>query len=714
MKKSSFRRAEPTTRLLILAVTVSIVLALVTVSCGHGRAGNSANSQLTTRNSQLSLDAILAEIDAYQPPKGVDAARFAMLKAELRRQVVAQRTGKTTSAAPTGSWDELTDLDIITNTGGTQATLAWTEKLWGDYSNNGSVDIGDIVPMVLYYGERTDEGSDDGHKLVQGDTDPEITIGDIIPIARNYGAHLVGYRIYRGQQVGSYILWETTWRPNLNTNNPDWSIDRPDPPPVSTRPSYTYVDDISGLLNKTNVRYKVIPYGDDEEGLVTGPAIMPPPGTFYISGTISWWGSGVPNVIIQATGGHSGTSGSAGLYKVFGLTNGSYTLTPNKPNWSFTPSTFQVSVSGGNVTNVNFDATPGLADTAWPKFRGNARNTGLSSHAGPQTNAVNWTYDTGSAITSSPAIGLDGTILVGSSGGVFWRFQPDGSPIWGLVASDSPFDSSPAVGADGSVYVASYDGVVRSFSTQGTGQGWRTTPGGFIASSPAIGLNGSIYIGSQDGNVYALNPGDGSTTWTRATGAEVNSSVAVGADGTIYVGSHDGYTYALYPTNGSVKWAAATGQVNESPAIGSDGTIYVGTPGGYVYALNPGDGSVKWRYAVYNWVTASPAIGPDGTVYVVVTGSLIVNNYVYALRSNGSLKWPTAMPNALMSSPAVGSDGKIYLGCGDNKVYCLNPGDGSVCWSYETGGVVTSSPAIAADGTLYVGSADGKIYAFGS
>jgi outer membrane protein assembly factor BamB len=43
-----------------------------------------------------------------------------------------------------------------------------------------------------------------------------------------------------------------------------------------------------------------------------------------------------------------------------------------------------------------------------------ANHPGLSSNVGAQTNARKWAFATGGAIYSSPAIGADGTVYVGS------------------------------------------------------------------------------------------------------------------------------------------------------------------------------------------------------------------------------------------------------------------------------------------------------------
>ena len=54
------------------------------------------------------------------------------------------------------------------------------------------------------------------------------------------------------------------------------------------------------------------------------------------------------------------------------------------------------------------------ADTPWPMFRHDLQHTGRSAYAGPETPGLKWSVTTGHFVISSPAIGADGTIYVGS------------------------------------------------------------------------------------------------------------------------------------------------------------------------------------------------------------------------------------------------------------------------------------------------------------
>ena len=305
------------------------------------------------------------------------------------------------------------------------------------------------------------------------------------------------------------------------------------------------------------------------------------------------------------------------------------------------------------------------ADEVWPMFGQNLRHTRLSPYAtGHNTGTKKWEFAAGNWIHSSPAIGSDGTLYVGSGDNKLYALNPKGTKKW-------------------------------EFAT-----------GFWIHSSPTIGPDGTLYVGSYDHKLYALNP-DGTKKWEFETGGEILSSPAIGSDGTLYLGSCDHKLYALNP-DGTKKWKFETGDVIfSSPAIGPDGTLYVGSYDNKLYALNP-DGTKKWEFATSNLIASSPAIGSDGTIYV---GSW--DRKLYALNPDGTKKWEFATSNLIDSSPAIGSDGTLYVGSGDNKLYALNP-DGTKKWEFATGSWIYSSPAIGSDGTIYVGSDDHKLYAIGS
>jgi hypothetical protein len=252
--------------------------------------------------------------------------------------------------------------------------------------------------------------------------------------------------------------------------------------------------------------------------------------------------------------------------------------------------------------------------------------------------------------------------------------------------------SSPAIGSDGTIYVGSDDHYLYALNPGGTLK-WRYQTGVNMNSSPAIGSDGTIYVGSHDHYIaglddhylYALNP-SGSLKWQFRTGDRVFSSPAIGSDGTIYVGSQGPYFYALNP-DGTQKWRYRTGDMIEpSPAIGSDGTVYVGSHDDYLYAVNP-EGTLRWRYRTGDNVVSSPAISSDGTIYV---GS--DDQYLYALNPEGTLRWRYRTGDTVKSSPVIGSDGTIYVGSADHYLYAIGPSSYSITVDVVDSGVVSKNP----------------------
>jgi len=309
-----------------------------------------------------------------------------------------------------------------------------------------------------------------------------------------------------------------------------------------------------------------------------------------------------------------------------------------------------------------------------------------------------WHFTSGRKIDSSPAIGKDGTIYVGSDDQRLYAISQNGQKKWSF-AIDAAITSSPSVGQDGTIYVGSWNNKVYAVNPDGTKR-WEFLTGRYVESSPAIGQDGTIYVGSNDDSLYAINP-DGSEKWAFHAGSLYSCSPAIGRDGTIYVGSQYGWNfYALNP-DGTVRWKYQVEEsLSNSPAIGQDGTVYVVAD--HLFALNP-DGSKKWVSNESSGIRSSPAISQDGTIYV---GGL---SELYALNPDGTKRW-AFYTGSVVGTPAIGQDGTVYVGCCDKRLYALNP-DGTKRWAFYTGGLVISSPAIGQDGTVYVGSQDNNLYA---
>jgi hypothetical protein len=126
-----------------------------------------------------------------------------------------------------------------------------------------------------------------------------------------------------------------------------------------------------------------------------------------------------------------------------------------------------------------------------------------------------------------------------------WKFSTE----WQIT-------STPAIGEDGTIYAASLDGHLYAITKKGRLK-WKFQTKDMIESSPVIAEDGTILVGSIDGRLYAINQ-VGAKEWEFKTGEAIRSSPAIGDDGTIYVGSGDNKLYALSP-DGTLKWDLSTG-----------------------------------------------------------------------------------------------------------------------------------------------------------
>ncbi len=118
--------------------------------------------------------------------------------------------------------------------------------------------------------------------------------------------------------------------------------------------------------------------------------------TYSISGTIGPIANG-PGTTVSLTGTStaSTTADSSGNFTFAGLANGSYTVTPSKAGFTFSPTSSPASISNANVTAVNFTAT---ANTTGQTLFTSQTPSSVNLSDGSSAN-----YELGTAFTSSVA-----------------------------------------------------------------------------------------------------------------------------------------------------------------------------------------------------------------------------------------------------------------------------------------------------------------------
>ncbi len=315
---------------------------------------------------------------------------------------------------------------------------------------------------------------------------------------------------------------------------------------------------------------------------------------------------------------------------------------------------------------------------------------------------VLWSFDVGRKITTSPALGQNGAVYVGSDIALY-AITNNGSVAsnkWVISASVS---SSPAIGADGTVYfVGGAGNNLFALSPDGN-QIWISVVVG-ANGGPAIGFDGALYFVAQ-GRLYALDQ-SGAIRWDCLLESDSShwvsfQSPVVGSDGVIYVGIAD-KLYAVSP-DGTNKWSANLGlAIESSPAIGGGATLYVAAGPLYAFALN---GTNLWAVSPDSRrFDGAPSIGAENSIYVGGYQSHIL----YTFDSAGGLVWQTVSnaPSSWAStSPAIDRAGNIYY-CVSNSVIALNA-QGQFLWTIYAGYTIPlwhlsiTSPTIGPNGTLY-------------
>ena len=277
---------------------------------------------------------------------------------------------------------------------------------------------------------------------------------------------------------------------------------------------------------------------------------------------------------------------------------------------------------------------------AWDQFGRVPRHT----HANPYENVLSpgnvsgltqvWSYATGSAVASSPAV-VNGVAYVGSydhkvyalnakTGAKLWSYSTGPAahsfPGHGVKSAFPGYDvySSPAV-AQGVVYVGSANTTIYALNAKTGALLWSYQAGAPIMQGSPAAANGVVYAASYD-SLYALNAASGALLWSSGS-AWGNSSPAV-AHGVVYAGSFDDSVYAFDAITGAQLWSYPTGDqiFMSSPAV-ANGVVYIGSTDGNVYAFDAVTGAKLWSYPIGS--EAAPVV-VNGMVYISA------NNSVYA------------------------------------------------------------------------------------
>lgn len=290
------------------------------------------------------------------------------------------------------------------------------------------------------------------------------------------------------------------------------------------------------------------------------------------------------------------------------------------------------------------------------------------------TSALKWTAPVDKEIWGSPRLSSDGKMLyIASLDGILHGIETgSGRERWSRNVGWR-VESTPAVGRDGSVYVGSAFGTVSAIDGKTGAERWKFSiddPERSADASPLLSADEkTLYTGSSGGRLYALDTEAGAEKWHFDTKGTIHGAPVMAPDGTsLYVPCEDGRLYCVDSRTGQELWQFKTERgIRSSPVLGPDGTIYVGSGDKKIYAIDPSTHEEKWSFETGGSIFGSPAVGPNGHVYV---GSH--DHFVYALDGQtGEKRWSFESGKYVNGSPTVGPDGTIYVGSYDGKLYAL-------------------------------------------
>jgi Concanavalin A-like lectin/glucanases superfamily len=244
--------------------------------------------------------------------------------------------------------------------------------------------------------------------------------------------------------------------------------------------------------------------------------------TYSISGTIS--GAGGPGATVNLTGAStaSTTADSGGNFTFSGLANGSYTVTPIKTGYVYTPASQAVTVNGANVSAVNFGST-----TA-PTYTISGTITGVGGPAATVkltgTGSASTTADSGGNYTFSGLANGSYTVTPSKTGYVY---TPAGQAVTvnGANVSAVNFGSTtaPTYTMSGTISGAGGPGATVSLTGTATASTTADTNGNYTFS----GLTNGSYTVTPSKTGYIYTPAGQAVTVNGANVSAVNFSSAV-------------------------------------------------------------------------------------------------------------------------------------------------------------------------------------------
>ncbi|OGU81155.1 MAG: hypothetical protein A2W11_04650 [Ignavibacteria bacterium RBG_16_35_7] len=358
---------------------------------------------------------------------------------------------------------------------------------------------------------------------------------------------------------------------------------------------------------------------------------------------------------------------------------------------------------------------------------GGASNTlSLNVTLRQQQGRVRWAFEADvTDLWWRPALATDGTIYVHGSEGFVFALSPNGGLKWATKVNWYAY-VPPAVGLDGTIYVGSIQRIT-ALNPDGT-QRWQFNDAGTqgVHSGPAIGQDGNIYFANDFGlGAYSLSPG-GQLRWNNLGTPPISWYGGIGGETVLGPLAGGGVIDQMYVvpepfledyslqafslTDGSLRFSVIIegqddpfGQQQTQPAVGPDGTVYVthmrafGGIGWVLEAYSPLDGHSLWYYhdnGPNNGMTP-PDVGPDGIVYYSASTSCIIAFNPSTLTQNWQYQDGTIMYHPTVSplNDMVVTGGVVTFG-DVGFIKAISTGSGQLLWNVPLPGAFYPEPRV--------------------
>lgn len=298
-----------------------------------------------------------------------------------------------------------------------------------------------------------------------------------------------------------------------------------------------------------------------------------------------------------------------------------------------------------------------------------------------------------------------GMLYVPTAQGVVLAYTEAGDLDW-EVDLGTAISTFPTLGSDGSLYLSGENGSVYALGSDGQMR-WTFTPeepNHFRLGGLALDENGILYTGGTFETLYALDSSDGSEVWRFKARAPLDNVPVVSGE-RVYVLALDQTLYALDRTDGSYLWEFQTGRPisNLASALTQAEDIVFGSQDPWIYAVDR-DGFELWSYITETGLSASPVIDDYRNTYVPTQ-----NGKLYSFDIFGDLNWVFDTQATLKASPVLGNAEEIYVGNEAGELFAPSTFTGQLQWSRRFEHAITGKLVLDQAGKLYVTLSNGEV-----